>query len=145
MLVRLYPDVLSFKPAGLVVLAGVNDIARNNGPQTIEQVEHNLMAITELAQAHGIKVVLCSLLPVSDYTEHKQIAYRPPADILKLNAWIKEYAAKANLGFADYHAAVVDQKGFLKAGLSADGMHPNEKGYDLLALIAEASIRKALN
>ena len=113
LLVRVYPDVINIRPAAVIVLAGTNDIARNNGPQTLEQVQQNLMAITELAHGHGIKVILCSLLPVSDYTDQKQTLRRPAADILRLNAWIKEYAAKAKAGFADYYSAMVDEKGFL--------------------------------
>src|SRR5690242_14445240 len=61
MLVRMYPDVVELKPAAMVFLGGTNDIARNNGPETFEQVTQNIMAITELAQAHGIKVLLCAL------------------------------------------------------------------------------------
>jgi lysophospholipase L1-like esterase len=144
MLVRMYPDVIALKPAALILLAGTNDIARNNGPQTIEQIEQNVMAIAELAQAHGIKIILCSLLPVSDYTERKQLAHRPPGDILKLNAWLKEYTARINAGFVDYYAATVDEKGFLKEDLSRDGLHPNAKGYELMAPLAEAAIRTAL-
>jgi lysophospholipase L1-like esterase len=32
----------------------------------------------------------------------------------------------------------------LKDGLSADGLHPNAKGYELMAPVAEAAIQKAL-
>src|ERR1041385_5464404 len=67
MLVRMYPDVIDLKPAAMIVLAGTNDIARTNGPTTEEMIQENIMAITELAQLHGIKVLLCSILPVSDY------------------------------------------------------------------------------
>lgn len=144
MLVRMYPDVVKLKPAALILLAGTNDIARNNGPQTIEQIEQNFMAIAELAQAHGIKMIFCSLLPVSDYTERKQLAHRPPGDILRLNAWLKEYAAKIGAGFADYYAATVDEKGFLKEDISRDGLHPNDKGYQAMAPLAEAAIQAAL-
>ena len=77
-------------------------------------IEDNLQAITELAQAHGIKVILCSVTPISDYTPRRQTVQRPPADILKLNAWMREYAAKANAVFADYYAAMVDETGMLK-------------------------------
>jgi lysophospholipase L1-like esterase len=110
----------------------------------LQMVEDNLQAMTELAQAHGIKVILCSLTPVSDYTNRKQTAGRPPADILKLNGWIKEYAARANAIFADYFAATVDETGMLKQGFSGDGLHPNDKGYALMAPVAEAAIGKAL-
>lgn len=143
MLVRLFPDVISLKPATLVVLAGTNDIARNTGPQTLEMIGQNIQAITELAQIHDIKVVLCSLLPVSDYTTRKQTGRRPPTDILKLNAWLKDYAAKANAIYADYYSATVDEKGFLKEGTSGDGLHPNGKGYQLMVPVVEAAIAQS--
>ena len=144
MLVRMYPDVIALKPAALILLAGTNDIARNNGPQTLEQIAGNFQAITELAQLHGIKVILCTVMPVSDYTERKQVARRPPADILKLNAWIKEYAAKKGALVADYYQATADEKGLLKDGFSGDGLHPNGKGYELMVPVAEAAIAKAV-
>ena len=145
MLVRMFPDVIALKPAALLVYAGTNDIAGNTGPSTLTMIEDNLQAITELAQAHGIKVILCSVTPVSDYTARKQTLQRPPADILKLNSWMREYAARANAVFADYHAALVDETGMLKDGYSGDGLHPNDKGYALLAPFAEAAIAKALH
>ena len=79
MLVRMYPDVIDLKPAAMVLLAGTNDIARNTGPATAEMIEQNIMAITELAQLHGIKVILCSILPVSDYPFLRQQNEPPPA------------------------------------------------------------------
>ncbi len=144
MLVRMFPDVIDLKPAALIILAGTNDISRNTGPETLAMIEENFQAMTELAQAHGIKVVFCSLLPVSDYTRFQQTAARPPADILKLNAWLREYATQAHAGFADYYTALVDDKGMLRAGYSEDGLHPNLKGYELLAPVARAAIEKAL-
>jgi lysophospholipase L1-like esterase len=144
MLVRMYPDVIDLKPAALIILAGTNDIARNTGPETLPMIEENFQAMTDLAQAHGIKVILCLLTPISDYTEHKQSEHRPPGDILKLNDWLKEYAAGVHATTADYYAATVDDKGMLKAGYSNDGLHPNDKGYALMAPVAEAAIEKAL-
>jgi len=108
-------------------------------------IEENFQAMTELAQAHGIQVILCSLLPVSDYTKYKQTDGRPPADILRLNAWLREYAAQVHAGLADYHSAIVDAKGMLRDGYSGDGLHPNDKGYELLAPVAEAAIEKVLH
>lgn len=144
MLVRMYPDVIDLKPAAVILLAGTNDIAQNTGPETAKMVEENYQAISELAQAHGIKVILCSLTPVSDYTAHQQTTGRPPAQILELNAWVKGYAARVHAGFADYYSALVDSNGMLKNGYSDDGLHPNERGYALLAPVAEQAIEKAL-
>ena len=95
MLVRMYPDVIDLSRLRSSFWPGTNDIARNTGPETLTMIEENFQAITELAQAHGIKVILCSVTPVSDYTAHKQTIQRRPADILKLNAWLREYAARA--------------------------------------------------
>ena len=144
MLVRMFPDVINLKPAAIILLAGTNDIAGNTGPATLGQTADNVQAITELAQGHGIKVILCSVLPVSDYTQRKQIERRPPADILKMNEWLKIYAAKVNAVYADYFKATVDEKGFLRDGTSGDGLHPNPKGYELMAPVAEAAIQTAL-
>lgn len=161
MLVRMYPDVIDLKPAAIVILAGTNDIARNTGPETATMVEENLMAMTELAQKHGIKVILCSLTPISDYADAPtnadnpppsgapapkliQSVRRPPAQILELNAWIKKYAASVGAVYTDYFSAVVDGSGMLKEGLSGDGLHPNKQGYALMAPVAQAAIDKAL-
>ena len=144
MLVRMFPDVINLKPAAMILLAGTNDIAGNTGPTTLAQITDNIQAMTELAQVHGIKVILCAVMPVSDYTQRKQTERRPPSDILKLNEWLKSYAAKGNAVYADYYTATADEKGFLREGFSGDGLHPNAKGYELIAPVAEAAIQAAL-
>jgi lysophospholipase L1-like esterase len=162
MLVRMYPDVIDLKPAAVILLAGTNDIAQNTGPETITMVQENLMAMTELAQKHGIQVILCSLTPISDYAlmpvgwgnppqsaegprrKLVQSERRPPSQIVQLNAWIKNYAASVGATYADYFSAVVDGNGMLKEGYSDDGLHPNAKGYALMAPVAEAAIAKVV-
>jgi lysophospholipase L1-like esterase len=163
MLVRFYADVIDLKPAAVIILAGTNDIAQNNGPETADMIQENLMSMTELAQKHGIKVILCSVTPISDYTvigpgrggaaplgapvvgsKRIQSIQRPPADILKLNTWMKSYAASIGATYADYYSAVVDTNGMFKDGMSNDGLHPNPQGFALIAPVAEAAIEKAL-
>jgi lysophospholipase L1-like esterase len=153
MLVRFYPDVIALEPAAVVILAGTNDIAHNNGMQTLEMIQQNIMAMVELAKVHGIKVVLCALTPINDYKRlppqqgggpSMQSKNRPPADILKVNAWLKSYAAAAGAVFADYHAATADPDGFLVDADTGDGLHPNAGGYAKMAPVAAAAIDKAL-
>src|SRR3954463_649160 len=93
MLIRFRPDVIALKPKAVVILAGTNDIAGNTGPMTLEAIEDNLMSMAELAKANGIKVVFSAVMPVCDYIR-PQTERRPPDTIRKLNAWIKDYAAK---------------------------------------------------
>ena len=144
MLVRMHPDVVHLQPAAFILLAGTNDIARNTGPETLEMVEDNFRAMCELAASHNIKIILCLLTPVSDYTKRKQTENRPPADILSLNHWMESYARDVHAQLADYYGALVDDKGMLREGYSDDGLHPNAKGYELLAPVAEAAIERAL-
>ena len=137
MLVRMYPDVVSLQPAAMVLLAGTNDIAANNGPQTLDMIRQNVMAMVELAQVHDIKVILCAVTPISG----RQSEHRPPADILRLNAWLKDYAAKTRSAYVDYHAAVVDAQGEFRSGYSDDGLHPNARGY----LLMKTAVSRALD
>jgi lysophospholipase L1-like esterase len=153
MLVRMYPDVIALKPAVVVIFAGTNDIAGNNGPQTLTMIQQNLMAMVELAQLHGMRVVLCSVMPITDAklaapdrggAPIVQSRTRPPADILKLNAWIRSYAQSKSAVFADYHAATAGADGFLRADRTNDGLHPNAAGYELMVPVATAAIAAAL-
>jgi len=143
MLARMYADVIHLHPAAFILLAGTNDIAGNTGPETQEMVEDNIRAICELAASNKIKIILCLLTPVSDYAR-KQTDHRPPADIISLNHWIDSYAPDVHAQIADYYTALVDDKGMLREGYSDDGLHPNAKGYTLLAPVAEAAIEATL-
>ena len=144
MLVRFYPDVVALHPAAVVILGGINDIAGNTGPETAEMIEDNIRAMCQLAGANGIKVVLGLILPVSDYTAHKQTAKHPHADIVKLNTWIRSYAAEIHAELADYYSAVADSAGMLTQGYSDDGAHANDRSYSAMAPVAEAAIERAL-
>jgi lysophospholipase L1-like esterase len=144
MLVRMYTDVIRLHPAAMIVLAGTNDIAGNTGPETLEMIEDNFRALCDLAGAHGIKVILCLLTPVSDYTKTKQTERRPPAEIVSVNHWLEDLAPDTHAEVADYYTALVDEKGMLREGYSDDGLHPNARGYELMAPIAEAAIERAL-
>jgi lysophospholipase L1-like esterase len=150
MLIRFRPDVIALSPKAVVILAGTNDIAGNTGPMTLEEIEANLQSMAELAKANGIRVVMASVMPVSDYGHDNEgrplnmTNGRPPATILALNAWIKKYADEHHEVYLDYFSAMVDDKGFLKNELSQDGLHPNVAGYAVMMPLAEAAIAKAL-
>lgn len=150
MLVRFQPDVIALKPKVVVILAGTNDIAGNTGPMSLESIEANYRSMAELAKANGIKVVFASILPISDYNKNAQgqqivrSTARQPDKILALNKWLKDYAAANKHIYLDYFSATVDDKGFLKADLANDGLHPHAGGYKIMAPLAEEAIQRAL-
>lgn len=142
MLLRFRQDVIDLKPTAVVIFAGVNDIAGNTGTITAEQTEGNIRSMAELAKANGIKVVLCSILPVYDF---KWRPGREPAPkIVAINKWIKAYAAANHFAYADFYSAMVDERGGLPAKLSGDGVHPNPTGYAIMNPLVEAGIAEAL-
>jgi lysophospholipase L1-like esterase len=145
MLVRFREDVIDLQPKVVVILAGTNDIAGNTGPMRNEDIEANYASFAELARARDIRVVYSSVLPVHNYTERSKdlFAQRPPARILELNAWLKDYCANNGIVYLDYFSAMVDDKGLMKKDLADDGLHPNAAGYKLMAPLADAAIQKA--
>jgi len=149
MLVRFRSDVIALQPKVVVILAGTNDIAGNTGPITLEETEGNLASMAELARANGIRVVLSSVMPVSNYGHDREgnpvdmRIKRAPEKILELNAWIRKHAAVNDHVYLDYFSAMVDDKGLLKKELSEDGLHPNAAGYAVMAPLAEKAIQAA--
>ncbi len=146
MLVRFQQDVVNLKAAVVVVLAGTNDIAGNTGPISIEDIEANYAALADLARAHGIHLIFSSVTPVNNYTPESQNFYaqRSPAKILALNAWLKNYSSANGLVYLDYFSAMVDVRGLLRKDLAADGLHPDDAGYRIMAPLADAAVKQAL-
>ena len=142
MLLRFRQDVIALRPAAVVILAGTNDIAGNTGPATIAEIQDNIAAMTELARANGIRVVLGSVLPVFDYPWKPGL--EPAPKIMALNAWMRQYASANGAVYVDFHSAMQDERHGMKRELSYDGVHATEAGYRVMATLAEQGIATAL-
>ena len=142
MVLRFRQDVIDLHPKVVVILAGINDIAENTGPMTLEETEDNLKSMADLAAANHIRVVLCSILPAFDFPWHPGLEPAPKVDAI--NTWMKAFAADKGHVYVDYHSAMKDQRDGLPATLSNDGVHPTPAGYALMAPLVEAGIAKAL-
>jgi len=116
MLLRFREDVIRLHPAAVVILAGTNDIAQNQGPVPMQAIE---------------------------YPWRKGL---DPADkIPVLNDWIKNYCAKAQFVYLDYFPALLDPSIHgMKKEFTQDGVHPNSAGYAVMSPLAEAAIAEAL-
>jgi lysophospholipase L1-like esterase len=131
MLIRFRSDVVDLLPKIVVILAGTNDIAENTGPSNVKMITDNIFSMAELGNAHSIKIVLCSVLPVFKYSWKNIID--PPSYIYEVNSMIEEYCLKNNYKYLDYYSSMVDGRKGLMESLTEDGVHPNEKGYEVMS------------
>src|SRR5262249_31378898 len=146
MLGRMKADVLDLQPTAILILAGTNDLARNIPLTTIE---NNYLMIADLASAYRIKVIFASVLPVSDYHKDVNASYertpgRPPAYIKALNDWLQAVCTQRHFTYLNYFEAMVDANGQLQTDLADDGLHPNSKGYRIMAPLALDAIQRTL-
>lgn len=142
MLLRFRQDVIALEPKVVVILAGTNDIAGNTGPSTLEMIADNIKSMAELAGAHGIKVVISSVLPAYDYPWKPGL--EPSKKIIKLNSMLRTYAEKQGHIYLDYFSVMVDERNGLPKKYALDEVHPTKLGYGVMAPLVEAAIAKAL-
>lgn len=146
MLGRFKADVIDLKPAAVVILGGANDLARGIN---ILVTESNYSMMADLAEKHAIKLIFASVLPVSDHHKDQNPAWEqtrvcPPVLIKALNAWMKAICEQRGCAYLDYYSALVDKDGQMGADLADDGIHPNSKGYRIMATVALAAVNRTL-
>jgi len=146
MLARFKADVIDLHPEAVVILGGTNDLARGI---PLISIENNYQMMSDLARDYRIKVVFASVLPVSDYHKADNPLYersvtRPPIFINALNDWMEKLCQQRGHTYLDYFTVVRDNRGMLQADLSDDGLHPNSKGYRVMAPVVLEAVQKAL-
>ena len=141
MLVRFKPDVINLNPKSVVIMAGINDIAGNTGPITIENTADNIISMAEIAIANYISVYICSTMPAIDFPWSPGL--EPGPKVIRLNSILKNYCAKKGITYVDYYSVMSDSKGGLKVPefTSADDLvHPNLAGYKVMEKIILSSL-----
>lgn len=142
MLVRFRQDVINLTPKAVVILAGINDIAENNGKMTLENILGNIISMSELAKAHKIKVILCSVLPCDYFSWRKDL--KPAEEVKKLNNLIYNYAKQNKIPYVDYHSALATPEGALDERYTKDRCHPTLPGYLVMEDIVMKTIKKTI-
>jgi len=146
LLQRMKDDVIDLHPEAVLILVGTNDLARE---VPVGAIESNYQMLADLAAAYKIKVIFGAVMPVSDYHKDQEPTYertlqRPPAQIKALNEWLQKFCSQRGYAYVDYFTATVDPAGQFQAEMSDDGLHPNAKGYRVMAPLAAAAIDKTL-
>ena len=81
MLVRMRQDMIDLHPQVVVIIAGANDIAQNNGYISLGHILGNIISMCELARVNHIQPVLCSLLPaIKSWTPSSSIRWNRSPD-----------------------------------------------------------------
>jgi len=155
---RFNRDVVQLHPRVVVILGGINDIAQIQLPL----IEHNLAAMAETAEKHGIQVVLATLpptgLPAEEHDPEKTFAGAIPRqdeivaygitaghnEIQALNNWIKLFANQKHYTLVDYHSALADDSGYYLKGLTTDGVHPSAQGYERMEPLLRDAVQSAI-
>lgn len=137
-LLRFYPDVVALRPKTVHILAGTNDILRDNGTVGDDDIVNNIRAMIDIAQANRIKVVLGAILPIS--VRAWQPDLKPAQRLIRLNERLESLAKARKVAFIDYFSALKDADDGLRTDLGNDGVHPNRDGYSVMRPMAERAL-----
>lgn len=149
-LVKRIPHELSARNSadGNIVFIGygANDLAIKEGTQMVspEQFRNNIHTAIQHAKQYSHDIYLVSILPFSKTVDGMVVAsgkLRTNEEVCVYNQIVKDIAAENSLTYIDFYSAFLEDKEFL---LSKDGVHPNEKGYGMMAELAIPIIEKYL-
>ena len=134
MLARFRQDVIRLSPRIVVINAGTNDIAENNGPYDEDITMDNIQSMAELARAHDIEVILSSVLPCDEFCWNPSVE-DVPEKIKRLNQRIMEYATSmTHVHYLDYFPSMTLDGKAMNKSYTDDGVHPNTRGYDMMEI-----------
>jgi lysophospholipase L1-like esterase len=140
MLSRFNEDVINQNPQAVYILAGINDIAQNSGYISIDDISTNIIKMGLLAQKNNIKVIICSVMPVTEIAWNEKIK-NANQKVIELNQKLINKSKKNNFIYLDYYIKMKDELN----SLTYDGLHPNEKGYIKMNAIIKKSLKGITN
>ena len=150
MILRFKKDVVDEEAYCVVILAGINDLAQNNGPITLDEIFENIKSMVKIANDNNIKVILSSILPAYKFLWNPGIY--PGNDIISLNKNLREFCKSGSATYVDYHSSMKNKKNGLKDELTYwrndfndfDGVHPNKDGYLKMEKIISKTLKKII-
>lgn len=140
---RFAADVLQLQPKTVVMKIGTNDLGWEltalNGALS-DVVCHNIGAMASDARDAGIRLAVCSILPVwgPSWLSPEEIAVFAPrknAQIIEINARLRDIAAGTGAIYVDYYPHMLDADGLLIHDMAEDGVHPHHAGYAVMARV----------
>lgn len=144
MLARFRRDVIELHPKAVVISCGTNDVAKNNGRITLDNVVTQIMSMVDLARQNDIVPLVVSVPPCDFFFWRREVEH-PAGTIIELNRKIKAYCDQAGVPYVDYHSAMAAEDGSMNPEYSKDGCHPVIEGYKVMEKIITPAINRALS
>lgn len=144
MLARFHRDVIELHPKAVVISCGTNDVAKNNGRITLDNVVTQIMSMVDLARQNDIVPLVVSVPPCDFFFWRREVEH-PAGTIIELNRKIKAYCDQAGVPYVDYHSAMAAEDGSMNPEYSKDGCHPVIEGYKVMEKIITPAINRALS
>ena len=142
MLLRLQADVIQLRPRNVVILAGTNDVSKivggdKDSEEIVREVTASVESLVKATRSAGINTLVCSILPTnSDYARHGMRSQLRG----QINERIRAVCAAAGAAYVDYASTMSDANGNLRKDYSADGVHPNSAGFEVMARVLEQAL-----
>lgn len=133
LLTRWSSDVLELGP-GRVVLKFCS--GNFNPSIDIDMMWNEYEMMAQSAAGHGIQPLPATVIPVTRGAEQYE-NYSITEQIIRFNERIRKFAVEKGFPLVDYFKAMADKDGFLPDNMARDQIHPNEKGYEVMAGILE--------
>ena len=114
---------------------------------TVEEFRENLEKIISQIRGAGKSPILCNLQPIDDALCYKKLAYMREYldENLTPDTWHKKYSDEILSLSSEAEVPVVDIETELRATpetMYKDGLHPNDRGHDVIAHLLLDEIRK---
>ena len=123
-------QISKVRPKRIILNIGLNDfvltdLSHKETLNNILDIRHQL-----LEDCPNAKVYIVSLTPINqkNFQDQTYLLNRDPKDAIALNQMLKE---KINDDFIDIYATLLDEEGSLNIEYTKDGIHLNQKGYDI--------------
>jgi acyl-CoA thioesterase-1 len=145
MLARFNNDVIASAPGVVVILGGINDIAQYaNGVITTPPDIESIKAMAAMAQAAGIKVIVCSVMPTNYNSASDPLLASIPSTVEDFNQQLMALSQASGYLYADYYDAMLAADGTQNTSLFMDAVHPNATGYAVMWSVLSPLLREAL-
>lgn len=144
---NLYDRVYRYNPSDVIILVGVNNFLYENSSS--DYVTKSIKKI--VSEIHkklpNCNIYIQSIYPTNDKWKKEHNDSVPDESILKekilkINKNIKKYCKENKITYINVHDSLVNKDGYLDNKYTNDGLHPNEKGYEIITKIIKKEVFK---